>query len=148
MASPGGGVGGREKAPELCVEYSYVPPAPRQVPATSTTAIESSSEEENSLSYTAELEEETGSNADSPIRVYPNPANSELIVDFNSKIDGQVQLQARNLSGQVILTKRRRAGQGHNTVSLKGLSLPNGIYFLQVFLDGKMKSAKFIIQHE
>ncbi|MCB0597590.1 MAG: T9SS type A sorting domain-containing protein, partial [Phaeodactylibacter sp.] len=133
-------------APELCVEYLYAPPANRQQP---TTATEPSPATEQNLavpSLPAESEwlQDEGY-AFTPIQVHPNPATNKLNVSFISTIDGAVQIAARDLHGRVVLQDKREVEKGENNILLKDLSLPSGIYFLQVFTDDTVQSAKFII---
>ena len=81
----------------------------------------------------------------SAIRVHPNPAGQKLNISFSSKLDGYVQLQARGLSGRIVLNEKRTVSRGENTIVLEELSLPDGIYFLQLFAEGAVQSAKFVI---
>ena len=80
--------------------------------------------------------------------VYPNPANDQLNVFFNSAVDSKVQLQARDLSGKVVVEEARTIQQGNNTITLEGLSLPSGVYFLQVVEGNTIRVAKFLIHKD
>ena len=93
-----------------------------------------------------ETVEAAGEDAFSPISIYPNPANDQLMITFTSITEGRVQIQARSLNGQVVINRTREIGKGENTIMLDGLSLPDGLYFLQLFTGDALQSAKFIIQ--
>ncbi|MCB9350376.1 MAG: metallophosphoesterase [Lewinellaceae bacterium] len=120
-------------APELCVEYLYATQADSQTPPGIGAGIEQRGE-------ALPIEEVM-----SAIRVHPNPAGQKLNISFSSKLDGYVQLQARGLSGRIVLNEKRTVSRGENTIVLEELSLPDGIYFLQLFAEGAVQSAKFVI---
>ena len=92
--------------------------------------------------------EAAGEDAFSPISIHPNPANDQLMVTFTSMMEGKVQIQARSLNGQVVINRMQEIGKGKNTIMLDGLSLPDGLYFLQIFTSDALQSAKFIIQKD
>ncbi len=143
--------GGPAGAPQLCVDYLYSPSALSLAPPTGNTPIEDAAIVAPGLSPTLEMEEAplpANNEVISPIRVHPNPANTKLMVTFNSMLEGEVRIQARNMSGQVVLIETRKIEQGRNTIALEGLSLPGGLYFLQLFAENTAQSAKFIIQKD
>ncbi|MCB0559518.1 MAG: T9SS type A sorting domain-containing protein, partial [Phaeodactylibacter sp.] len=142
--------GSIHNAPELCVEFLHAMPGNRMAPSTvtTTTIAEGTREEQNaaSLNINPKGEGLSAGGPASPIRVHPNPATNKLNISFSSKIKGTVQIQARDLNGKVVLQATREVEQGDQAISLEGLSLPVGIYFLQLFMNNTMQSAKFIIQ--
>ncbi|MCB9035925.1 MAG: metallophosphoesterase [Lewinellaceae bacterium] len=114
-------------APELCVEYLYATVANR-VSSTGDGTFEDTGVEQNAA-FAQPAGEGLSSQFISPISVYPNPTNDQLNVFFNSAVDSKVQLQARDLSGKVVVEEARTIQQGNNTITLEGLSLPSGVYF-------------------
>ena len=132
--------GSPQLAPELCVEYlssatSNQPMAPGDihtggnVKATREQAVQ-------------------GSDHIGSINVHPNPANNRLYVSFSSKLENAVQILARDINGRIVWSKTQQVTKGKNTVILEGLTLPDGLYFLQLFADGDMQSAKFVISKD
>ena len=130
--------GSPTQAPELCVSYLSAQGANRQAPTNLATA--------EGAAMRQETVEAAGEDAFSPISIYPNPANDQLMITFTSITEGRVQIQARSLNGQVVINRTREIGKGENTIMLDGLSLPDGLYFLQLFTGDALQSAKFIIQ--
>ncbi|MCB0597588.1 MAG: T9SS type A sorting domain-containing protein, partial [Phaeodactylibacter sp.] len=133
-------------APELCVEYLYATVANR-VSSTGDGTFEDTGVEQNAA-FAQPAGEGLSSQFISPISVYPNPANDQLNVFFNSAVDSKVQLQARDLSGKVVVEEARTIQQGNNTITLEGLSLPSGVYFLQVVEGNTIRVAKFLIHKD
>ena len=140
--------GSIHNAPELCVEFLTAIPDNRIASSTFTSIAEGTREEQNTPSLHIDTEGENlfAGGPVSPIRVHPNPATNKLNVSFSSKIEGIVQIQARDLNGKTVLKATREVAQGDNIITLQGLSLPDGIYFLQLFTNNTIQSAKFIIQ--
>ena len=121
------------QAPELCVEYTLPALSARPGnPAAITTGQDN---------LTTGPETTIGL-----LSVHPNPARDWLSISFTSTLEGPVQVRARELSGKAIFNDVRMGHQGENTIRLDGLALPNGIYFLQLIMDGSAISAKFVIQ--
>ncbi|MCB9350367.1 MAG: T9SS type A sorting domain-containing protein [Lewinellaceae bacterium] len=132
-------------APELCVEYLYASMDNR--PASSaTTAVEDF--EIPSYHATEEQLAPAESEAIGPIRIHPNPASSQLFISFTSMQEGEVQILARGLSGKVVLSGKREVNKGENTLILEALSLPSGIYFLQLGTERSVGTVKFVIQKD
>ncbi|MCB0614930.1 MAG: T9SS type A sorting domain-containing protein, partial [Phaeodactylibacter sp.] len=136
--------GSPTQAPELCVSYLYAPGANRQAPTNTTMAAGAEVGQAAMNSFL----EAAGEDAFSPISIHPNPANDQLMVTFTSMMEGKVQIQARSLNGQVVINRMQEIGKGKNTIMLDGLSLPDGLYFLQIFTSDALQSAKFIIQKD
>jgi len=128
-------------APELCVQYLHAGNAmQRTAPSTPDASVENRSMEQGNGGLPLD--------GISPISVHPNPAIDKLLVTFASAAGGQAQLQARSLNGSVVLSDVREIDPGKNAITLEKLSLPSGIYFLQVFAGGAVQSAKFVIQRD
>ncbi len=131
-------------APELCVEYFYSPPGLRPAPPVANTAMSNTV----SVVDAGNGGQPAAPGQISPIALHPNPASNKLTVAFSSSAEGQMRVQARNLNGQIVLHEIREIRQGHNAITLEGLSLPDGIYFLQAFIEDTVQSAKFVIQKD
>jgi hypothetical protein len=74
------------------------------------------------------------------VRVYPNPANSQLYLQstFN-----QVDLQILDITGKVI-SQSGRFNQGLHRIDIS--SLTNGIYFVRLCSDSGERVEKLVIQ--
>ncbi|MCB9048936.1 MAG: metallophosphoesterase [Lewinellaceae bacterium] len=124
--------GAPTQAPQLCVEY-LAPAQLRQGNTPNGVAVESDAAEGPGTSI-------------GPLSVHPNPTSGQLLVQFNSLSEGTARLQVRSLSGQIVLLDKYEVRLGENTVIWNDLPFPDGIYFLQLFMDGATMPAKFVIQ--
>lgn len=75
------------------------------------------------------IKEFTKSN--NPVTFFPNPANSEATLKFNSTKPGSYTIQILDFAGQILRTWNGNSINGINQVSIKNLELvPTGIYLL------------------
>ncbi|MCB0616101.1 MAG: T9SS type A sorting domain-containing protein, partial [Phaeodactylibacter sp.] len=137
-------------APELCVEYLYAAVANRTAAPTTpnTTVVEGTGIEQPAASPFVENPLPDEGYLISPISVHPNPASTKLNASFRSKMEGAVQIQIRDLNGKIMLQEMRVVEKGDNAFLLKDLSLPSGVYILQMFADDTVQSAKFVISND
>jgi hypothetical protein len=79
------------------------------------------------------------------LRLYPNPASSNLTFDFNG-LAGYGKVNIYSMTGQLVFEKTVEVIDGENKVSID-LSLPNGIYFFSLINNGIEKKEKLTIQN-
>ncbi|MCB0597261.1 MAG: right-handed parallel beta-helix repeat-containing protein [Phaeodactylibacter sp.] len=84
----------------------------------------------------------------SPIAVYPNPANSRLVLSFSSAAEGRVRILAVNVNGTTVLAEEQELYTGNNQIVLESLSLPDGLYFLRLFAGNSAQAVRFIISNQ
>lgn len=78
----------------------------------------------------------------SNISIYPNPASSGIImVSFNSHLNSQISII--NAHGQAVISKEYL---NKDNVTLDISSLPSGIYFITIKVDGGVTTKKIIIE--
>lgn len=78
-------------------------------------------------------------------RVYPNPADDVVNLDYLVPCDCKVFFTMNNIRGSHVGKFTRISTAGKNTVSMNVSKLPAGIYFIQMICDGKnIKTFKFI----
>lgn len=76
------------------------------------------------------VEEETEFTA---LTAYPNPTTQELVIDYETKIPGAVQVSLLDATGKVYVTRTgNHAAAGHFANKLDLLNLPAGLYVLKV----------------
>ncbi|MFQ3576558.1 MAG: T9SS type A sorting domain-containing protein, partial [Cytophagales bacterium] len=75
------------------------------------------------------------------LKVYPNPAKEYLIVEIPDNSPGNY-LTIDNIIG-VRVIEQKNLVMGENRIDLSGQ--PNGIYFLNLFLQGRLTKIKFLI---
>ena len=78
------------------------------------------------------------------VRVYPNPVQSRLSVDFHSSGNETVRLRLMNLSGRVVLN--RAVTSFSNTHEINLSQVPSGTYLLKVSVENKVKTFK-VVKH-
>jgi hypothetical protein len=75
------------------------------------------------------------------IKVYPNPASSNLNVEINAAIGGHLQVEVLNLLGQKLNTTLMTDSKA----SIDVAGMPAGYYFVNCYRDGiKIGTAKFV----
>ena len=95
-------------------------------------------------------EERSQSGAQTPksgFSITPNPANEYLTMLWEEPFTGEMLFELTSPSGQV--TKRLRTqGSGQTSIHLDTKSLPQGMYFYRVLINGQStQSGKIIIAH-
>jgi hypothetical protein len=78
------------------------------------------------------------------VRVYPNPVQNRLNVDFQGVVDKTARVKLLNLNGKVFLTKEITNTSNTTRINLNGT--PSGTYILEVSIKGRSKSFK-IVKH-
>lgn len=80
------------------------------------------------------------------ITVYPNPASSELNIDYYTESEAHVQCKILNTLGQVVITKSVMPNNlGSNTSSINTSSLISGVYYLKLEGTDINQTCSFII---
>jgi len=75
------------------------------------------------------------------IRLFPNPTRGMLNVEYQLERAARVELRVSNMMGQhMLLTSPDLQSAGANTQTLDLSRLPNGMYFLQVWIDGQLSA--------
>ncbi len=81
----------------------------------------------------------------SKVKAFPNPFTTNVTLDIAAENGGQVQVTLWNAVGRQLMERTVKVEEGFNTVNLDmNGDLPHGVYFLRVFLDGKMHQLKLL----
>ncbi|MBK7148318.1 MAG: choice-of-anchor J domain-containing protein [Bacteroidetes bacterium] len=80
------------------------------------------------------------------VRVYPNPASSELMVDLSLQQAADVQISLYTVTGAMVY-QRHFNNQLTQLLSIPVGELPQGVYNLQITSAGETKNAKVVVQH-
>lgn len=96
-------------------------------------------EYESTLSNTNELVEE-----DYSIKVYPNPFDQYISLEFQNDSHGDIHLQVFNELGQVVQSKNYYDQQSINENLLEGTDLSSGIYYLRFTIGDQIENIKVI----
>ncbi len=79
------------------------------------------------------------------ISVFPNPTNGNFSVNVKSEnVSSNNLLTIYNLVGKVILKKNLEITSGNFTDKVDLSSYPNGMYFIEMSVDGKKSTSKLI----
>jgi len=76
---------------------------------------------------------------------YPNPFNPVINFDLNLDKTHYVQAKVYNLSGQQVAIIHDGMLSGNNKINWTANDQTSGIYFIQIFIDGKMAESNKII---
>lgn len=80
------------------------------------------------------------------VRVFPNPASSQIMVSTGSKLTAGAELAIFDLRGRQVQRKSLPAGQGGEKFSLDIAALPPGEYFVRIKTEGSAGTGRFIKQ--
>jgi hypothetical protein len=79
------------------------------------------------------------------LKIYPNPVNSFLNIEFELDYPSDVDIRLFNLLGQAVLVKNTTSVEAINEQLQIG-HLPKGIYILSVVIDGQQLTKKILIE--
>ena len=82
------------------------------------------------------------------ISVYPNPINSNGVINFNLEKPENVSLQIVDILGQVVYTEQSKRESGIQSIPVNSKNYSNGIYYLKLRIDGKNYTKKVIIDKQ
>ena len=78
--------------------------------------------------------------------ISPIPTSQFLNIQFDSEIDGTVQMKTYDLTGKQISLQSQNVDQGFNSLKLTVGKYPVGTYFIQLMMDGEMKVERFVVK--
>ncbi len=77
--------------------------------------------------------------------IYPNPTSSQLNLEYNSAVAGNLMMQFIDSKAAIVMTKKVLAGIGRTVMNIDVSKFANGVYLIRyVEADGKTGSVKFI----
>tara|TARA_B100001758_G_C18416040_1_gene619787 strand:- start:1333 stop:4650 length:3318 start_codon:yes stop_codon:yes gene_type:complete len=83
---------------------------------------------------------------DNNIYIYPNPAENEFVIEFNTDSEIALEINLINVLGQYILLDMDDSFVGEYKHSIDISSMSKGVYFVSLKLDDKMINRKVIIK--
>ena len=85
-------------------------------------------------------------NENTTFSMYPNPASSDVVIDFGTKTNNSVELVVSDLLGRNI--DRKIVGKDVSRISLPVDDYTEGAYFVSILSEGRlMKTSKLIVRH-
>lgn len=84
----------------------------------------------------------------SAVKVFPNPAQDNIGVDFNVTNEGRVRFEIVNQLGQVVkMEEKGKLAVGEYFMNFSTETLNNGVYYLNVVTNGNISTQTFIVAH-
>ncbi|MCP4439769.1 MAG: T9SS type A sorting domain-containing protein [Aureispira sp.] len=81
-------------------------------------------------------------------KVYPNPSNSNAILEIETKTLGQAHVSMTNALGQRVLSRQAiPLHPGFNTEIIDVSNMPSGLYFIDIETNEKRITHKLMVQH-
>lgn len=80
------------------------------------------------------------------ISVYPNPASTEVTIDYNAANAGTYTLKLTDLYGRVVIEEKRTATAGANTTTLQLTGLARGVYTASINDGTTVYNTKVVIK--
>ena len=94
--------------------------------------------------YTGITESQMG---EMQFKVYPNPANSEIIIEFDLIETKNVAIEIKNIFGQTVkIIDSRAFANGNNKINIDVSVFSKGLYFVQLKSAYKLLNKKFVKQ--
>jgi predicted RNase H-like HicB family nuclease len=79
------------------------------------------------------------------LKVYPNPTAGPLTLEFSNGRGDPAELSLYDVSGRRLLTEKHETGRGLSVIRLDPGQIPEGVYFLEVRMDGYFWREKLIV---
>jgi PKD repeat protein len=80
------------------------------------------------------------------VKVYPNPSSDNTNVELELDEQANVQVHLLNQLGQAVVRFAETRPQGLHIIPLQTANIPDGLYTLQVYIDGTMKAQRKFIK--
>ena len=78
--------------------------------------------------------------------VYPIPAEKHIQIHFQTPTEGLLQLKAMNIHGQVVFQSNSAVQSGLNELTLDVSTWIEGVYILQMEVEGKQLTTKIVVR--
>ena len=79
-------------------------------------------------------------------KIFPNPSNGSAIVSFESRNNGNLEINVSNLIGQNVLSLNTEVVKGNNAVSLDLTNNVQGIYLVTIGTGENKLIQKLVIE--
>ena len=80
------------------------------------------------------------------VKVYPNPTNGELTLNYDLSIDQTVEILVRDVTGKLLYSMKQAGTIGENQANLNLSDYQNGMYLLQV-TNGEQNLTRKVVKH-
>ncbi len=80
-------------------------------------------------------------------QLMPNPANETIKIHFNAHQPADLNLKIMDLMGNIWQNELLRNLSGEQNLSIETVTMPNGIYLLQMQYAGNLFIKRFVVKH-
>jgi hypothetical protein len=80
------------------------------------------------------------------MNVFPNPANANTTLSFELNNEAQAAVSVTDLAGKVVFTQALGTVNGSQNVTLNTESLTNGVYMVNLSVNGTVSTQKLVIR--
>lgn len=95
------------------------------------------------INNTPEMLPTTAVAATTSLKLFPNPATTQLTVDFVAPQETEVQLTIRDFTGRIVQQINTTGGQNQEKIDVSNLQ--SGYYYLQMTAGEERKTEKFVV---
>jgi hypothetical protein len=81
------------------------------------------------------------------VRIYPNPAQTNVTIGFHSESAQTATFRIRSISGNILLSKPVVLGNGDNRVEIPLKNFSNGLYLVELITSQHLYTNKLTISH-
>jgi hypothetical protein len=82
-----------------------------------------------------------------PVMVYPNPASDQLNIQWSDDVEGMVNFNIYDFTGNSIYRQSQPVSLDQKSGSLDVSSFKNGLYYLEVVKGNTTERVSFVIKH-
>jgi hypothetical protein len=79
--------------------------------------------------------------------VYPNPFSNITNIDLDLSEAAEVKINVVSSMGALVASRNYGKQSGHQIFQFDGSSIPDGVYFMQVIVNGELSTRKITIAH-
>ncbi|MGV9012157.1 MAG: M43 family zinc metalloprotease [Flavobacteriales bacterium] len=79
--------------------------------------------------------------------LYPNPTAGDVLLEYTSEGDGQVEIAVMDAVGKTVYTNSTLVSAGDNSIEVALPQLPNGIYLLRVVDGANSMVQRLVVAH-
>lgn len=79
------------------------------------------------------------------MNVYPNPASSDVTIDFRMNESKDVNVTVMDMMGRIVIDKKHSAQEGSNTLGLDVSNLEQGVYLIAIGDNGESVKKRLIV---
>lgn len=76
--------------------------------------------------------------------IFPNPFNSEININLNNIVNGNVEVRIIDINGRVVAELNQNTNSTTNNITVNTTTIDKGMYFIEVIVGGEKSVHKII----